>query len=71
MMPMFATDLAYVRFQLSRLDPSQLGDVARKHEVHPKTLRRFVSKETMLRSDTMSKLAIYFRSLERRQKAAA
>lgn len=67
----FATDLSYVRFQLGRLDPAGLKEVAAKHDVHPKTLRRFVSKATMLRSDTMSRLALYFRTIERRQKRAA
>lgn len=72
MTAMFATDLSYVRYQLGRLTPAELGDVADRHDVHPKTLRRILSKETQAPgADTISKLAIFFRSIERRQKRAA
>lgn len=65
---MFATDLAYVRYQLSLLSTSESREVAKKNKIHPKTLQRILSKETPApRSDTIGKLAVHFKTIERRK----
>lgn len=69
---MFATDLSYVRYQLGRLTPAELIELADKFGKHPKTLRRVISKETAAPgADLISKLALHFKALERRHKKAA
>lgn len=65
---MFATDLAYVRHHLSLLTTSETREVAKKTKIHPKTLKRIATKKTPSpRSDTIGKLAIHLKTVERRK----
>ena len=66
---MVGSDLAYVRAQLRPLGPEERRMISDCIGVHIKTLKRIASKETKFgRTDTISKIAMYFRSQE--QKAA-
>lgn len=64
---MLGTELAYVRSRLGLLGPSERKLVASQIRVHVKTLNRLASKETKYgRTDTVGKLAMYFRTKEKR-----
>lgn len=64
---MLGTELAYVRTQLKKLSPAEKRRAAGAIDVHVKTLTRLASKETKFgRTDTVGKLAAYFRAMERR-----
>jgi hypothetical protein len=68
---MLGTDLSYVRTQLARLTRDEIREAAEANDIHPKTIRRIVSRFTLYpRSDTVGKLALYFRTKEKRRKAA-
>jgi DNA-directed RNA polymerase specialized sigma54-like protein len=60
------TDLSYVRGKLERMKPPELQRIADEIDVHVKTLKRFVRRESYPRSDTIGKLAIYFRTKDKR-----
>lgn len=65
---MLGTELAYVRAQLERLGPAERKRVAEDIEVHVKTINRIASRETKYgRTDTIGKIAMYFRTKERRK----
>lgn len=67
---MLGTELAYVRSQLERLGPSEKRLVSAKVGLHVKTLNRLASKKTKYgRTDTVGKLAMYFRTKEKRKAA--
>lgn len=66
---MLGTELAYVRSQLQRLGPSEKRIISAKVGLHVKTLNRLISKATKYgRTDTVGKLAMYFRTKEQRRK---
>lgn len=63
------TDLAYIKEQLKRVGSSGWGPIAKAARINVKTIRRIVSDETRgPRSDTVGKIAIYFRTKEKRAK---
>jgi plasmid maintenance system antidote protein VapI len=65
---MLGTELAYVRAKLEPLDAAGRKAVAKSIEVHPKTLDRIVSRKTQFgRTDTIGKIAMYFRTKEKRK----
>ena len=65
---MVGSELAYVREKLSRATPAERRVIAEAVEVNVKTLQRLASKETKYgRTDTVGKLAMYFRTRERRK----
>lgn len=65
---MFGSELSYVRAQLGRLDTAERREVAAEIEVHPKTLSRILSRKTKFgRTDTIGKIAMYFRTKEKRR----
>lgn len=62
-------DLAYVRARLGPLDAAARRVVADSVGVHLKTLNRLASKETKFgRTDTIGKIAEYFRAQEKRDR---
>lgn len=64
---MLGTELAYVRAQLAPLGPDERLAVSKRVGVHVKTLNRIASKETKFgRTDTIGKIAMYFRTREKR-----
>lgn len=64
---MLGSELAYVRSQLKKLGPADRKRAAESVGAHVKTLNRLASKETKFgRTDTVGKLAMYFRTQERR-----
>lgn len=68
---MLGTELAYVRDQLARLAPDQRTPVAKAIGISPKTLRRIASRETQFgRTDTIGKIAMYFRTRAKRGRTA-
>lgn len=69
---MQGSELAYVREQLAKYTHSEWKIIAEKSEVPFRTVKRVGYKETPFpRSDTIGKLALYFRTVEKRQKRAA
>lgn len=67
---MLGSELSYVRAQLGLLDNAERREVAAKVEVHPKTLNRILSRKTKFgRTDTIGKIAMYFRTREKRRAA--
>lgn len=67
---MLGTELAYVRAQLARLGPADRKEISAAIGVHVKTLKRLASKETKYgRTDTVGKLAMYFKTKEQRRRA--
>ena len=67
---MVGSDLAYVRAQLRPLGPEERRTISDSIGVHIKTLKRIASKETKYgRTDTISKIAMYFRAHKRRRAA--
>lgn len=67
---MLGTELAYVREQLAPLGPSERKKVAESIDVHVKTINRIASRETKYgRTDTIGKIAMYFRTREKRRAA--
>jgi len=64
---MFATDVSYVRDQLKRCSPEELNAAAKVADVHLKTLQRILKrKDVGTRAITISKLALHFRTREKR-----
>lgn len=64
------TDLAYVKEQLRRVGPAEWKPIAKAARINVKTIRRIVSDETRgPRSDTVGKIAMYFRTKEKRAEA--
>lgn len=67
---MLGTELSYVRAQLQGLDAAARKLVAEDLDLHVKTLNRLASRETKYgRTDTVGKLAMYFRIREKRRAA--
>lgn len=67
---MLGTELAYVRAQLQPLGPEERKKVSASVGVHIKTLNRLVSRQTKYgRTDTIGKIAMYFRTREKRKAA--
>jgi hypothetical protein len=67
---MIGAELAYVRAQLGRASPEERKSIAEAVELNVKTLNRLASKKTKYgRTDTVGKLAMYFRTKERRKGA--
>lgn len=65
------TDLAYVKAELAKLGHAGWSAVSKGAEVPMRTIKRIGYGETDFpRSDTVGKLAIYFRTKEKRRKAA-
>lgn len=68
---MIGAELAYVRAKLEPLDAAARKAAADSIGVHVKTLNRLVSHKTKFgRTDTIGKIAMYFRTRERRRRAA-
>jgi hypothetical protein len=66
---MLGTELAYVRARLERLGPEDIKVVSAAVGLHVKTLKRLTSKETKYgRTDTVGKLAMYFKTKEKRRR---
>ena len=66
---MMGSELAYVRSEIKKRTPAQLKIAAGEIGVHEKTLKRLASKETKYgRTDTVGKVAMYFRTKEQRKK---
>lgn len=63
---MLGTELSYVRQQLLLLTPAGRKIVAELLHLHPKTLNRLANKQTKGRGDTLGKIAMYFRTKEKR-----
>lgn len=64
---MLGSELAYVREKLKKLPPAERKRVSDFVGIHVKTLNRLASKETKYgRTDTVGKLAVYFRSMDSR-----
>ena len=64
------TELAYVRAQLAPLGPDERKAVSASVGVHVKTLHRIASRQTKFgRTDTIGKIAMYFRTKEKRKTA--
>lgn len=62
------SELAYVRAQLKPLDAAARKLVAASVGLHPKTLNRVASRQTKYgRTDTIGKIALYFRTREKRE----
>jgi hypothetical protein len=60
-------ELAYVRSRLRPLKAPALHEASAATGVHVKTMRRIRSKQTKFgRTDTIGKLAMYFRTKEKR-----
>lgn len=61
------SELAYVKAQLAAHSRAQWKDISKAADVPFRTLTRIAYKETPTpRSDTVGKLAIYFRTKEKR-----
>jgi hypothetical protein len=64
------TDLTYVKAQLDRLGHSGWHEVSKGAKVPMRTIKRIGYRETPSpRSDTVGKLAMYFRTKEKRRSA--
>ena len=67
---MLGTELAYVRARLEPLNAAQRKAVADACELNVKTINRLVSKATKYgRTDTIGKIAMHFRTREKRATA--
>lgn len=67
---MVGSELAFIRSELKKRSPAELKVVAHEIGVHEKTLKRLASKETKYgRTDTVGRIAMYFRTKERRKAA--
>lgn len=65
---MVGSELAFIRAELKKRSPAELKIVADEIGVHEKTLKRIASKETKYgRTDTVGRIAMYFRTKERRK----
>ena len=65
---MLGTELAYVRAQLAPLDAAARKAAATSIGIHPKTLNRIADRKTKFgRTDTIGKIAMYFRTKEKRK----
>lgn len=63
------TDLAYVREELAKIGHSGWLQVANRSEVPLRTIKRVAYRENKdFKASTISKLAIYFRTQEKRRK---
>jgi hypothetical protein len=63
------TDLSYVKEQLARVGRAGWAEAAKKTGIHPRTVSRIAYDETRApRSDVVGKLAIHFRTQEKRRK---
>lgn len=61
------TDLAYIKERLLSIGSSQWGPIHKATRINLRTIRRIASGETPApRSDTVGKIAIYFRTKEKR-----
>jgi hypothetical protein len=66
---MLGSELAYVRAQLAPLDATERKEISARIGVHEKTLKRIASRETKYgRTDTVGKIALYFRTREKRKR---
>jgi hypothetical protein len=64
---MLGSELAYVREKLSRTTAAERKEIAKSLGMSGKTLSRLASKETKYgRTDTVGKLALHFRTRDRR-----
>lgn len=63
------TELAYVKDKLKRADRSIWTECAKASGVHFRTISRIAYDETMPGSDTVGKIAMYFRTKEKRKAA--
>jgi hypothetical protein len=64
---MLGTELAYVRSKLEPLDSAGRKAAADSIGIHIKTLNRIASRKTKYgRTDTIGKIAMYFRTKEKR-----
>ena len=67
---MLGTELAYVREKLARCGPAERKEISAAIGVHLKTLNRIASRETKYgRTDTVGKIAMHFRTREKRRTA--
>lgn len=64
------TELAYVKEKLRGAEKSVWHECAKVSGVHFRTISRIVYDETIPGSDTVGKIAMYFRTKEKRRKAA-
>lgn len=65
---MIGTELVYVRERLKRCSPTERRAAAKAAKVHEKTIRRIVDRETENPSSvTVGRLAIHFRTREKRE----
>jgi hypothetical protein len=65
---MIGEELAFIRKQLGRASTAERKVIAEAIGLHWKTLNRLATKETKYgRTDTVGKLAMYFRTKERRK----
>jgi hypothetical protein len=65
---MLGTELAYVRAKLEPLDAAARKAVAKAVGLNSKTLDRIASKKTQFgRTDTIGKIAMHFRTKEKRK----
>lgn len=65
---MMFTDLSYVQDKLKGLGHARWADVARAARVPIRTIKRVAYNENKAyRSDTIGKLAIYFRTKDKRK----
>jgi transcriptional regulator with XRE-family HTH domain len=63
------TELSYVKDQLKRAPRTVWAECAKASGVHFRTISRIVYGETMPGSDTVGKIAMYFRTKEKRKAA--
>lgn len=63
------TELAYVKGKLRGADRSVWRDCAKACDVHFRTISRIAYDETIPGSDTVGKIAMYFRTKEKRKAA--
>lgn len=61
------TELAYVKEQLRLANRAVWADCAKASGVHFRTISRIAYDETMPGSDTVGKIAMYFRTKEKRE----
>lgn len=68
---MLGTELAYVRKQLKRCSAEEREAARKAAKVHVKTLRRIAARETENPSAlTVGRLALHFKTREKRQEIA-
>lgn len=62
------TDQAYVQEQLDRIGHAGWGEVSKRTRIPMRTIKRVGYRENVsFRSDTIGKLAIYFRTRDKRR----